>query len=100
MVYNSSAYARLQGEPGIICTNNFFKNEMVVDLGIKKFKESNQIEKTPLALMHRMSLKAYGELIPHAVRSQKQQDFPDKEMLNSVQDFFMYTEHEGTTIFF
>jgi hypothetical protein len=79
----------------MICTKDFFNNEMMVNTAIKKFKHANQMEKTPLALIRSMSMKAFGELIPNVVGSQRQQDFPNKEMLSSVQDFFMYVEHEG-----
>lgn len=90
------AFARLRGEPGMICTNAYHP-EMDFDETPEPqlYKESHE---SPLALLHRISLRAFRERILHAV-PQQQLEYPDKEMLYSVQDFFLYTEFEGRQVF-
>lgn len=89
------AFARLRGEPGMMCSNSFHPN---LDLGAHEALQCKEPQQFPLAILHRMSLAACKELIPQ-VASQRQQTFPDKETLNSMQDFFLYTEFEGRRVF-
>lgn len=89
------AFARLRGEPGMMCSNSFHPN---LDLGTHKARQCKEPQQFPLVILHRMSLAACKELIP-PVASQQQRAFPDKETLNSMQDFFLYTELEGRRVF-
>lgn len=102
---HSMAFARLRGEPGMICASS---SRSHVEFG-DAMQTQHYEESTPLQLasssssFHRLSLKSFRErmvqLVPHHHQPQQLQDFPDKEMLNSVQDFFMYTEYEGKKVF-
>lgn len=87
------AFARLRGEPGMICANAAMDFDETSEPQL--YKEALE---SPLALLHRISLRAFKERILHGV-PQQQLEFPDKEMLDSVQDFFLYTEFEGRQVF-
>eukprot|EP00250_Pteridium_aquilinum_P013223 c21211_g1_i1 orf=705-2183(-) len=82
-------FARLQGEPTLIHLESSQVEELPRSVDTLHSEES-QIG-SPLRL-HGMQLTSFLDLIPA-------QATPDKEKLNSVQDFFSYAEAEGKRVF-
>lgn len=83
-------FARLQGEPQILCSKTSSHPE-------EQAKSADVVEesrRSPLRL-HGMHFPAFVDLIP----GQQQQTFPNKEKLSFVEDFFHYAETEGKRVF-
>lgn len=71
--------------------------------GISPQKLASGLLSIPLSNVERLrstlstvSLTELIELVPHLGRPSNTKDYPDKKKLFSVQDFFRYTESEGT----
>lgn len=82
-------FARLQGEPTLTYSESSHVEELPRSIDMMSSGESPR--GSPLRL-HGMQLTSFLDLIPA-------QAAPDKEKLNSVQDFFLYAEAEGKRVF-
>ncbi|KAI5056706.1 hypothetical protein GOP47_0028524 [Adiantum capillus-veneris] len=93
------AFARLRGEPGMICSSS---SQPLVDIDGASSQGKLDKASAPMLLASspKLLLRSFRQQILQAVpHQQEQQNIPDKEALNSVQDFFMYTESEGRKVF-
>ncbi|MCO5601475.1 hypothetical protein L7F22_055596 [Adiantum nelumboides] len=88
------AFARLRGEPGMICSRPQVHSTEASQGPLDMASSPLVLASSPKLLM-----RSLREQILHAVPHQQQQNVPDKEVLTSVQDFFMYTESEGRKVF-
>lgn len=91
------AFARLRGESGMMYANAYQSDNDFDDILEPQLYQEESVESS-LVTFCRISVRALKERMGHAV-SQQQMENPDKEMLDSVQDFFMYTEFEGKQVF-
>lgn len=81
-------FARLQGEPTMYSD---FSHVEKLPRSIDMMSSGESQRGSPLRL-HGMQLTSFLDLMPA-------QAAPDKEKLNSVQDFFLYAEAEGKRVF-
>ncbi|KAH7281146.1 hypothetical protein KP509_36G032500 [Ceratopteris richardii] len=96
--FQNLAFARLQGEPAMICSSAS-QHSAALQQAVVPRTASDPIPSPPVFLLN-IPLKSFKDHILHIVHStHHQHDFPDKEMLDSVQEFFMYTESEGKKVF-